>query len=163
MASSRYTVDNWCYNCTKQSLNGIIRNSKFFCSEDCHQRAFKKPHHKDPHKDHHHHKDPHHYHHKAPYHNPPVHAPMPKIEKQCNYCFEKFEHHSTRGIDYGPMWFCCQYHLNLANPRPKAVMEPFPGHFPMPIHVAPQVLPHFMGRQMIMPFGHPFSNVFLGP
>jgi hypothetical protein len=42
-------------------------------------------------------------------------------------------------------------------------MEPFPGHFPMPIHVAPQVLPHFMGRQMIMPFGHPFSNVFLGP
>jgi hypothetical protein len=64
-------------------------------------------------------------------------------EKQCNYCFVKFDRFDNPGIKYGPMWFCSQNHLNLANPRPKAMMVPAPV---MPIHVAPQVLPHFAPR-----------------
>jgi hypothetical protein len=61
------------------------------------------------------------------------------------------------------MWFCCQYHLNLANPRPKAVMAS-PAFFPSPIHIAPQVLPHVMRLHIGGPFiGGPFiGGPFIG-
>ncbi len=123
MANSCHNVNNWCYNCTQGSSNGIIRNSKFYCSQRCYDRVHKKVHfggveyrsastimsesHSTPH----------------------VRiVPPSRIEKKCNYCFDTFDISRNSGIDYGPMWFCCQYHLNLANPRPKTIFSPIEGH-----------------------------------
>ncbi len=163
MANSCHTVNNWCYNCTKQSFNGIIRNSKFYCSEICYDRANYYQSSQNAHLGSAHKKvhfggaSYYHPHSTASSYLPTV----PIIEKQCNYCFDKFDIKCNRGIDYGPMWFCCQHHLNLANPRPKVMMATVPTPMPALIHVAPQVLPHVMGQRIIGPFiGGPFIRPF---
>jgi hypothetical protein len=160
MASSCHIVNNWCCNCTKQSSNGIIRNSKFYCSENCYDRAQQV--HKKEKTDHHHHKVHFGGISYAPSSISTYRPPTPRIEKQCNFCFDKFDI-NTRGIDYGPMWFCCQHHLNLANPRPKVMASP--AYLPSPIHIAPQVLPHVMMQRMGGPFiGGPFiGGPFFSP
>ena len=182
---SYHTDNNWCYNCTKQSSNGFIRNTKFYCSDYCYDNSQKRAHHHhhqahhhQHHQKHHHHQD-HHQHHRQDHHHQHHHhhgsnsnfggamstyrPPAPRIEKQCNYCFDKFDMMHHRGIDHGPLWFCCQQHLNLANPRPKVMMVPGPAQAFLhgPIHIAPQVMPHLMGARIIGPFaGAPFLSPF---
>ena len=177
MASSCHIDNNWCYNCTKQSRNGIIRNTKFYCSENCYDKARHHENHSH-HGNHGHHGNhrPHSHHHDKKVHFGGVsyapssaiatyRPPTPRIEKQCNYCFDKYDITQAQGIEHGPLWFCCQHHLNLANPRPKVMMAPAPAFLHGPIHIAPQVLPHVMGQRMIGPFiGGPFlSGPFLSP
>jgi hypothetical protein len=151
MANSCHTDNNWCYNCTKHFSNGIIRNSKVYCSESCYDWVHKKAHFT-PTMD------------TVPTtkfirpSSKSYRAMVQRIEKQCNYCFDTFDKNTTQGIDYGPMWFCCQHHLNLANPRPKVMMAPAVpiGHY----HITPQALPHFMGQRIIGPF---VGGQFIGP
>ena len=166
MANSCHNDNNWCSNCTRQSFNGIIRNSRFYCSESCSDRAHKKVHFGGV---------DHRYISSGSSHTPSgINSRIsprisPRIEKQCNYCFDTFDMAHNRGIEYGPMWFCCQYHLNLANPRPKVMTAPIGGHMvigqpmivpPMigpPMIGAPFIGPQIIGRHVIGPFiGHPF-------
>jgi len=153
MANSCHTDNNWCYNCTKHFSNGIIRNSKVYCSESCYDRAHKNVNFV------------------GVSYAPttkiirPSSLPQPvmvqRIEKQCNYCFDTFDRNRNPGLEYGTMWFCCQHHLNLANPRPKVMVAPM-GHHIMPIHIAPQVLPHF-APQVLAHFVHRNGPLISGP
>lgn len=99
----------------------------------------------------------------TPHHDSHYNAPC---NRQCNYCFDRFDTCRTRGIEYGPMWFCSHNHFTLANPRPKAVIPVVPHMVPLvaPL-IAPQVLHHlphmqgvhFIGGPHIMgPFFRPF-------
>ena len=109
MASSSYAA-NKCSNCSCKFSDGIIRNSKFYCNTACYDASkvsFIKG--------------------IRPSSLPPV------VIKKCNYCFETFEKHACPGIDYGRIWFCSNYHLQLANPRPvMGHMGPVMGHIIRP-------------------------------
>ncbi len=59
------------------------------------------------------------------------------IIKTCNYCFDKFDININRGIDYKTLWFCCDAHLQLANPRPKVMVG---GVWPPIIHHTPVIV-----------------------
>ncbi len=138
MASGYQAVNN-CNYCKCQLSNGIIRDCKFYCSDKCYNNT-KKVHFI-----------------QKPIYQPPT----PVIEKQCNYCFSIFDRNTIAGIEYGPMWFCCQEHLNLANPRPKVMVAP---------HIVPHIVPHIIGPRIIGPriigpriIGPHFGHHIIGP
>ncbi len=158
MASGRHTVNNnFCNQCLVKISNGIIRDGNIYCSDNCYKQWFEYC---------------------EPTHNVhvgsnnrrissmPTPTPSPParkiVEKQCNYCFETFDMSNRCGIPYGPMWFCCQQHLNLANPRPKVqvVSGPIIG---VPHVVGPHIVgvPHVVGPHII---GVPrVAGPFFGP
>ena len=157
--ASNYNAGNNCLNCSRKSSNGIIRDSMFYCSSDCYEKQkrvrFGKIHIVD---------EPH------PTHTMSLNVyrpssrmqlnPIPRpINKHCNYCFDQYDINIHHGIHYGRLWFCCQDHLNLANPRPKHVMVgpamvPHIGPFiaPAMVHSSPII----MGPGLIGPFMGPF-------
>lgn len=115
-----------CMNCCIMSKDGIIKQSQFFCSKDCYDKKQQAL--------------------SVPKHVHFVTSTSPGIIKKCNYCFDDYDININNGISYGPMWFCCQHHLTLANPRPKAV--------PMQGGLIMHGGPIFMGQ------GGPFSPFF---
>ncbi len=136
MATSSPTFNN-CFTCKNVVMNGIFRNSRIYCSENCYS-----------------------------YRPGLVPTYLPK-EKSCNYCFNAFDVNIKPGISYGNMWFCCQEHLDLANPRTKIVVGgPFMHHVPLmhhglPMHhgqmimITPQMAVHPMYQM------HPFARGFV--
>lgn len=177
--ASNYKVDNICLNCSRKSSNGILRDSMFFCSSDCYEKQkrvrFGKVH-------------------IVEYDRPSsitsshsrrpsstsmisnVHIPRMQLNptptpivKQCNYCFTQYDINLHAGIPYGRMWFCCQDHLNLANPRPKHhVMVPHVGQVVHPIPLNGPIIGHpgqiIMGRPGLMgPVMGPFMGPVMGP
>ncbi len=127
MANSYHTFNN-CNKCNQRIYNGVLRDGNLYCSDNC----YKKVH----------------------FGSVNITAYVPN-NKQCNYCFDTFDNNRINGIEYGPMWFCCQHHLNLANPRPKVMMvqRPILG----PTHNVPLI-----GGTLFVPrIGyHPY---FIGP
>ena len=190
--ASNYMVDNICLNCSRKSSNGVICDSMFFCSSDCYEKQkrvrFGKVHIVDYERPsdsasmrpssasrrpsstsntysnsnsmslHVYQQNP------RMQLNP---TPTP-INKQCNYCFTQYDINLHAGIPYGRLWFCCQDHLNLANPRPKHVMVPSIGPFGHPIQLAGSMIGHpgqiIMGRSGIIgPFMGPVMGPVMGP
>jgi hypothetical protein len=157
MASASYAA-NKCSNCSRKVSDGIVRKSKFYCNNACYD-AVKKVHFSDgvrpssivvaP--------SPRAVISKGIRPSSIVVAPLPPVViKTCNYCFDTFEKHACPGIDYGRLWFCSQYHLQLANPRPASgqiangmghIMAPGMGHIMAPgmVHLMPVANP-FFGR-----------------
>ncbi len=129
MAYSSYAA-NKCSNCSCKFSDGIIRNSKFYCDTACYDAS------------------------KVRFSTGIRPSSLPPVViKKCNYCFETFEKHACPGIDYGRLWFCSNYHLQLANPRP--VMGPGMGHMgPGMGHMGPG-----MGH-IIRPSAGPFFGLF---
>jgi hypothetical protein len=191
--ASNYKVDNICLNCSRKSSNGIICDSMFFCSSDCYEKQKRVRFGKVHFVDYEHHSDSvsmrpssasrrpsNTYSNSSPrslhvyQQNPRMllnPTPTP-INKQCNYCFTQYDINLHAGIPYGRMWFCCQDHLNLANPRPKHVMVPSIGPFGHPIQLAGPIIGHpgqiIMGRSGIIgpvigPFMGPVMGPFIGP
>lgn len=193
--ASNYKVDNICLNCSRKSSNGVICDSMFFCSSECYDKQkrvrfgkvhiveYERPSNYSSHSGHSGHS-------RRPsstsntssnsmslhvyQQNPRMQlnpTPTP-INKQCNYCFTQYDINLHAGIPYGRMWFCCQDHLNLANPRPKHVMVPSIGPFGHPIQLVGPIIGHpgqiIMGRSGIMgpvmgPVMGPFMGPFVGP
>ena len=121
MASVHYAA-NICTQCKYPNPNGIIRSSKFYCSEKCFTQSRRPS------------------------------CQIKTCLKNCNYCFESHDIYINPGVNYGKLWFCCQHHLNLANPRPKVIVEPLIG-LPIGHHIVPN--PYIVG--------HPFIGPFIGP
>jgi hypothetical protein len=117
MASASYAA-NKCSNCHIKISDGIIRKSKFYCNTACYD-AVKKVHFSTGVRP-------------SSIVATTIPAALPPVViKKCNYCFDTFEKHACPGIYYGHLWFCSNYHLQLANPRPASgpvIMRPSMGH-----------------------------------
>jgi hypothetical protein len=111
------TIINKCKYCKSNNNNGIIRNSNFFCDEGCYNKFLGLTF---------------------------IEKPTPKhMIKKCDYCLYGFDTSRIIGVNYKTLWFCCDEHLNLANPRPKVMVHmghPFISPHLMPSIVPPMVL-----------------------
>ena len=107
------TRTNKCKYCSLTIKNGIIRDSNIFCNEECNKLYY------------------------AAYR--PMLIPKPVRIIKCNYCLIDFDASIRTGINYNILWFCCEEHLNLANPRPKVSYYPIAPHImpPMVLHRNP--------------------------
>jgi hypothetical protein len=88
----KQSTTNICNYCKHSNSDGIIRNSKFYCTEKCFTQSRRPSHIKTP------------------------------INKICNYCYATFDININPGILHGPYWFCSNSHLISAYPRQKIII-----------------------------------------
>jgi hypothetical protein len=115
-----------CKYCKINIKDGIICNSNIYCNEICYKAAFRP-------------------------------TLIPKticVPKTCNYCLTSFDTSIRDGINYKTLWFCCEDHLILANPRPKIMVGMgYPVAIPYNMLIA-----YGMAPPMVLHHGH-----YIGP
>ncbi len=117
------TCTTKCKYCNINIKNGIVRDSKIFCNDTCFRNY------------------------SVCYRLTliPKYVPIPK---KCNYCLYEFDASIKPGINYKTLWFCCQDHLNLANPRPKVMFHPSAPYGMMTVHGGHRFV-HIFGPNLI--------------